>query len=211
MSSTSITLITPTDRPWNESVGVGGGIDRQETRTGCVRITLSNLQTAGGSMAGDVQYRPDENGRILWLEGRVRTSNASSASCFFGFTDANNDTVIIEDEDGNLNTVPSDAAGLLLEGEQLQRFQVVSVRGDNDGPQVDFNEINIANNEWHVLRIEVNTEGDVKCAVDGFYSDWQRGILDPTKEYCWAFSADGRGTAYNVEIDYLELQASREE
>ena len=99
---------------------------------GTGRLTLTNVQTAAAVMNGGAPSIEPEDTDAVVIEARVRVSDVDESSIFFGFTDADNDSVIIEDEDGSLNTVATDAFGFLLEGEQDETWQAVGVKNGAD-------------------------------------------------------------------------------
>ena len=196
-------LQTSANKRWNETTATGGTWTIQATEDGRLRLAMGNAATAAGSMAGNVQYRPDRMGGPMTFLARVRASVAASSCVFVGFTDANNDAVIIENEDGALNTVASDAVGVLLEGEQSLKWLGISVKGDSDGALIPIgNQKDVEDFEWHEVGVTVNRDGSVYFMVNGVNSPVYDNILDPTNEYCFAVGGDGRGTAYNLEVDY---------
>lgn len=203
-------LQTAADIRWRQTTATGGTFSVQSIDAGWLRLAMTTAETAAGIAAGAVQFRPDRMGGPMSFLARLKVSDADKASVFVGFTDANNDTVVIEDENGALNTVATDAVGVLLEGEQLEQWQGVSVKGGNDGDQITIpNQANVQNNEWHEVGVTVNREGGVYFMVDGQNTQVYDGLLDPTVQYCWAVSGDGRATAYNLDVDYICFKGYR--
>ena len=135
---------------------------------GVARIALEASDAQSANFATPVIWRPDKGGPLI-VEARVRTSDASKSSMFFGLTDDLDDTVIIEDEDGALNTVPADAVGFLLEGEQDGTWQAVSVKNNINGPQTPLGHdaFDAKDSRWQLLTLIVNESGDVKFYIDG--------------------------------------------
>ena len=203
-------LQTAANIKWTQNTETGGAFTVVAAESGWLQLAMTNAQTAGGSMAGSVQFRPDRNGGPMQFLARVRVSVANKASVFVGFTDSNADSVIIEDEDGTLNTVASNAVGVLLEGEQSLKWQGVSVKNNADGAQIPIgNQADVQNNEWHEVGVTVNRDGSVYFMVNGQNSPVYDGVLDVDTEYCWAVGGDGRGTAYNLQIDYYCVEVFR--
>lgn len=199
------------NNPWHETNAAGGSQSVHDEHGGWKRHALTAAQTAACLTATGQVIRPDM-GAPVTLEIYIRTSDADKSSIFFGLTDDKDEAnaVIIEDEDGNLNTVPTDAAGFLLEGEQDLTWQAVGVKGGNDLPQVLLSEMDdAADGVVQVLGLQVWTDGTV------LFFDNRRQVLkvdkmlDPTKTYAVAWSSDGRGTAHNVDADYVEYEFYR--
>lgn len=133
------------------SAGVnGGGVD---------------LVTASGEgdyavVYGPLAFEPDEC-TVAMMQARLRVSDVSVTSMFVGFTDAITDTVLIEDEEGTLESDPTDAFGVLLEGEQDETYQTVGVQNNTDATQVAVgagtNDVTVADqtdNNFHTIKIE---------------------------------------------------------
>ena len=133
------------------SAGVnGGGVD---------------LVTASGAsdhalVYGPLNFEPDEC-TVAMMQARLRIADVSVTSLFVGFTNSITDTVVIEDEAGSLNTVPTDAFGILLEGPQDETYQTVGVQNNSDNAQVFIgagtNDVTVADqtdNNFHTIKIE---------------------------------------------------------
>jgi len=141
--------------------------------------TVTNANTPGGAFAlttttgegdileivGPLTYECDAGLPItVTADVMVETDASAAAAIFFGFTDRNNATEepAIEDEDGTLATVATDAVGLMLEREQDATWQAVSVANDVDGAQTALTDLpDVADDVWQRLevRIEENTDG----------------------------------------------------
>ena len=193
-------------QPWTETVS-GATWSVQSLDTGMLRCALSANQTDSGQAAGEVQYRGDRNG-LLTARARIRTSVANKSSIFFGLTDSNAETggLVLENEDGTLNTVPANCAGLLLEGEQDEHWLGISVKGSADSDLIEIvGAPTVGNNQFFAVGLSVNSDGDVIYYVNGMHSPIQKAAVNPATQLCWSLSADARGTAYNVEMEIVEV------
>ena len=200
-----------TDFDVRVTTNTGGSAAHNATSGGCLRLSLTNAATAAVMIGGAVIFQPDE-GSPICLEARLRTSDASKSSIFCGLSDANTETnaVIIEDEDGTLNTVPTDAVGFLLEGEQDETWQAVGVKNNADHPQIALTEAADAeDDEFVTLRLEVNKDGDCYFYINGKRVYNQDAMLDATEKYAFVLGADGRETAYDVDLDMYDVRAPR--
>lgn len=188
---------------------------------GAGRITIAGDESDAVAVYGPLAYEPDEARRII-MQVRLRTSNVDTgadlgASLFIGFTDALTDTVIIEDEDGTLNTVATDAFGVLLETEQDTTYQTVGVGNGVDDAQAAFtNQIaDVAASEWHTLHIEADSGGNAarttvryRVRLDGLIlktaattvDGWTSSVARSSIVYTPVVSVDDRNAAYTVDI-----------
>jgi hypothetical protein len=164
-------------------------------------------------LAGENAWEVDE-GAPLVFETRLQTSVAASTSIFVGMSDANSDSVVIEDEDGTINTVATDAFGFLLEGEQDATWQRMGVQNDSDNTQAAFTgTTDAANSTTQTLRMEAyaSSSGTVLYFIDGKLcgsgspTSWFRSSI----VYTFVLSSDDRGTAYNADYDYVFVEAPR--
>jgi hypothetical protein len=181
-------------------------------------LTLAGDDADVVSVFGPRAYEPDEAGR-MWMQARIRSSSVVAASIFVGFTDSDADTVIIEDEDGTLNTVPTDAFGVLLEGEQDVTWQTMGVGNDVDDTQYASDNISdLAAATWTTVYIEADNRGNAartvvryRVRIDGTIltttntdsEGWTPSVARSSIIYCPVFSADDRGTAYTADIAEL--------
>ena len=199
-------------RVTDAGVGSTNAAYHSELGEGALRLAFAANNTAGSMAAGPVIIRPEYGGPIE-VAVRVRTSDADKSSIFFGLTDASTETnaVMIEDEDGTLNTVPADAVGFLLEGEQDETWNGIWVNSNSDGDltPLGHNAYDAKNNRWQMLHMQVYSDGTVRWYVDGALLGEKSKIIDPTEEYCWAIGGDARGTAYNLDVGYARYRMPR--
>jgi hypothetical protein len=162
-------------------------------------------------LAGELAWEVDE-GAPLIFETRHRNSAVASSSIFCGMSDANGDSVVIEDEDGTLNTVATDAFGFLLEGEQDATWQRMGVQSDTDNTQSAMTDAtDAANDTSQSLRMEAyaHTSGTVYYFVDGEQVARATSWFGSGVVYTFVLSCDDRGTAYNADWDYVYVSAPR--
>ena len=182
---------------------------------GAARAACAGDEGDAVGVFGPLAYEPDEAGRIV-MQSRIRISDVSVSSVFVGFTDADSDTVVIEDEDGTLNTVATDAFGVLLEGEQEGTWQTVGVQNNTDNAQAAGTNLvsDLADATWTTIFIEADASNS------GRYRVWVDGKIMTTantgsgNNYGYTTSAlrssivftpcflsvDDRGSAYNGDI-----------
>lgn len=179
------------------------------------RMTVGTSQTDACSLISMEAMAEVDEGETVVLEGRIRTSDADKSSIFFGFTDARDDEVIIENEDSTINTVATNAFGFLLEGEQDgAAWTVMGVEGDTDKTQAVIPITRIAaaaDSTTYTLRLEASSAGSgtVRAFVNGKLGTTLTNYFDSSNQWFVGIGADGRGTAYNVDIDYIKLTGPR--
>ena len=183
-----------TDAAYNSDLGEGA-----------LRLAFAANNTAGSMVGGRTIIEPQYGGPIE-VQARVRVSDVDVASVFFGLSDASTETnaVIIENEDGVLNTLPSDAVGFLLEGEEDTTWNGIWVNGDVDGDltPLGHNAFDAQDGRYQMLHLQVYRDGTVRWYIDGALLAEKSKIIDPTEEYCFVLGGDARGTAYNVDLGY---------
>ncbi|MDZ4249701.1 MAG: hypothetical protein U0990_06380, partial [Candidatus Nanopelagicales bacterium] len=185
---------------------------------GAGRITIGGDDADVVSVFGPRAYEPDECG-LGWMQTRIRSSVVATASLFIGMTDSDADTVIIEDEDGTIQTVPTDAFGVLLEGQEDGTWQTMGVGNDVDDTQFASSNItDLAASTWTTIRIEYDRNGNgaqtvvrYRVIIDGVIlrtsntdgNGWTVSTARSSIIYCPVVSADDRATAYTVDIAEL--------
>src|SRR3990167_8120283 len=169
------------------------------TANGFARIAIDTGETDEAQIYGPLAFEVDEC-TLATLHARVRVTDVSVASVFIGWTDQLiASEVPMEDEDGTLESVATDAVGILLEGEQDLTWQTVGVQNDTNNAQAA-----IGVTTGDVILPDANS-GTLK--VYGEDANGQM-VLAATRtsffrsSVCLApvVSADGRATAYNVDV-----------
>ncbi len=162
-------------------------------------------------------WETDEGPGDLVFEWRGYSTDADVSSVFVGLSDdqAQSGAVVIEDEDGTLNTVATDAVGFLLEGERVLnplKWQAVGVQNNVDNPQVTLTSGPAASDSGvQTLRmlLSEHNSGNVKFYIGGDLVSSQNSFHDSSIVYVPVISSDDRGTAYNFDTDYFYTSAPR--
>lgn len=192
--------------PVNVNVSTGGSVAAGSAHGGVLRLSLTAAQTAAASVGGPISLIPSK-ATCVGITCLLKCSDVSVASFFFGLSDSNGDAVIIEDEDGALNTVPTDAVGILFEGEQDLTPQRIAVINNSDGVQAALSPAeDLEDNKKVELRVMAWRSGLAEFFVNGRRVANVTDYYDPTEEYCFVFGADGRGSAYTVDIDHFDIE-----
>lgn len=204
---------SPTASRWIETVASSATQDILNRHGGWWRQVMAGDDGDATLIAWEQTWEIDEGAPIV-MEVRLRTSDSDKSSIFVGFTDNNAESggVVIEDEDGTLNTVATDAYGFLLEGQQDETWQAVGVDTDVDNTQAAMtNTTDAADDTTQTVRMEAHTvsSGTVLYYVDGILGSTRTSWVDTSLVLCPAVSCDDRGTAYNLDTDYVYVRAVR--
>jgi hypothetical protein len=171
-------------------------------------------------LIGPLDYELDEGAPLSGsVEVNVTVDGGVEAAIFFGLTDQNAASEVpMEDEDGTLASLATDAVGFMLEVEQDATWQAVSVLSGTDGAQTTLTSANdYAVGTWQRLRYETNGDGDTTFEMwdidaNNHYS--YRGVLHTRSSAVTTsvrlapvFSIDSRGAALNVQIRNLRFNS----
>ena len=192
--------------PLNVNKSTGGTISFPAVHGGGCRVSLTAAEGAAVSLISSPNLIPNMAVCVA-VTLLLSVSDVSKASFFFGLTDANNDAVIIEDEDGNLNTVPTDAVGFLFEGEQDETLQRIAVINNTNGVQAALSESeDLADGEKFELRLLAWKNGLAEFFVNGRRVAAIPNYYDESEQYGVGIGFDGRGTAYTATLDKLRVE-----
>ena len=192
--------------------------------------TVTQLAINGGAarhtMAGDdgdatavfapTPLEADESG-VMSMHTRIRSSDVSVSSIFVGWSDALTDTVVIEDEDGTLATVATDATGILLVGEQDETWQTVGVQGDTDNAQAAIGSAtndttckDAADSVWVSIDVQLDpaNSGTMRVYLDGQLVATRTSFFDSSVVLYPVVSVDDRNAAYTVDMAEISVSGS---
>jgi hypothetical protein len=208
---------------WLETVGSGtpATADITNRHGGWWRFTLGTNDADDIMLAGEVSWEVDEGSPLIY-ETRCRTSVAASTHIFAGMSDANTESSaigVIHDEDGTLVTTADDAFGFMLEGERQIKWQAVSTQDNATHAQTTLSgSADAANDTDQVLRVVATTRdsGTAEYYVGtslefggGKLVSTLTGSISSEVVYAPVIQANGRGSAVNVDFDYIFVQAPR--
>jgi hypothetical protein len=191
----------------------GGTCTRLLINGGAARMLNAADESEAVAIFGPGAFEPDEAGLIVG-QWRLRITDVSVASVFVGFSDADTDSVVIEDEDGTLAAVASDLFGVLLEGEQDTAWHLVTTQNGGTATQAAIAAgagiPDLADNEWTTIRIEADAanSGRFRVFIDGVLATtattgtggFLTSALRSSITFYPAVSQDNRNSAYNVDV-----------
>lgn len=194
----------------------GGTLTSTGVNGGGATLLTSTGEGDYAVMYGPLAFEPDEC-TVAMMQARLSISPIASVSTFIGFTDAITDNVLIEDEEGTLESDPTDAFGILLEGEQDETYQTVGVQNGADATQVAIgaatNDVTVADQtdgNYHTVKIEGVSADSGTMRV--FLSDVNGNLqLVATRTayfrssivYAPVVALDGRATAVTLNLAEL--------
>ncbi len=197
----------------NETVADAATQDLLNKHGGWWRMVLAGDDADAVLLAGERMFEVDE-GHPLIFEAGVRSSTGNTTTAFLGFTDnpVESGAVIIEYENGAINSFATDAVGFLIEGEADLTWQAAGVQGDQDNSLVALTEgADFAADTTQYLRMELTPDdsGTVLFHIDGALVSEQTSFFSSEVLYCPAISTDDRASAFNFDIDFIYASAPR--
>lgn len=194
----------------------GGTVSTAGVNGGGAALVTSTGEGDYALMYGPLAFEPDEC-TVAMMQARLSSNPIASVSSFIGFTDSIADTVIIEDEDGTLNTVATDAFGVLLEGEQDETYQTVGVQNDVDNSQVvigagtdDLTVDDQTDGNYHTIKIEgtAANNGTMRVYLSDVNGNLQlvatrTSYLRSSIVFAPVVSLDGRATTVTLNLAEL--------
>ena len=205
------------DRPaasWllGSTTASGGSVVRRDSPGGQARFACTTSASAGVSLATQLIFRPEVGGRID-INTMIKLSNIAAASLFFGVSRDDDVAVHIENEDGTLAAATNvdDAAGFLLEGEESAEFKAITRKSDVFGELLDLSSQVPAPvvDKWMRLGLSIYASGTVQFRVANQQVLEVKDAIRPDQSYAVVLGIDGRGTAYNLDVDFISWNAPR--
>jgi len=186
-------------------VGLLTTTDEAEHTCGVTTAKMFDLTLNGGFVA----------------ECRVQFGDLDTKQFYFGFTDVNDDTAILEG--GNilgstetLTLTASDLCGFLLSAELTEDemwhmvFNGGSTTGETDSTEVESG-VDAVAGEYDVLRIEVDPNGTARWYVNGVLKQTQAGAVSLTTDLALMAMVEAKGAAIETAyVDYVSVGANRD-
>lgn len=157
------------------------------------------------------------------LECRVQFANLDTKQFFFGLSDENDDTEVLEDnlvciKSGAPTTVvltASDLCGFLLSSEATDHedwhavYNGGTTTGETTSTNIDLSDDAVAG-EWQVLRLEVDPDGTARWYIDGVLLKTLEGAVSTTTDMAAiALLQATTTTNMTADLDYILVRAAR--
>ena len=155
------------------------------------------------------------------IECRVQFPDLDTKAFYFGLTDVNGDTAILEGENlvaasGTLTLSASDLCGFLIDAEATDDEDWIMVyNGGTTSGETTIANIDADNDavaaEWDVLRLEVSINGTARWYVNGVLKQTVTGAVSTSTDLAVLAMIEARSAAIEYAwIDYIAIEANRD-
>ena len=154
-------------------------------------------------------------------ECRVQFADLDTKAFYFGFTDVNTDTTILEGNQlvaasGTLTLSASDLCGFLLDAEAtddedwIMAYNGGTTTGETTIGNIDADDDAVAG-EFQILRLEIAPNGTARWYVDGVLKQTKTGAVSTTTDLALLAMIEARAASNEyVYLDYIYVSANRD-
>ena len=155
------------------------------------------------------------------IECRVQFPDLDTKAFYFGLTDVNDDTTILEGNNlvaasGTLTLSASDLCGFLIDAEATDDEDWIMVynggttTGETTIANIDADNDAVAG-EWDILRLEVGINGTARWYVNGVLKQTVTGAVSTSTDLAVLAMIEARSAAIEYAwIDYIAIEANRD-
>jgi hypothetical protein len=155
------------------------------------------------------------------IECRVQFPDLDTKAFYFGLTDVNGDTAILEGENlvaagGTVTLSASDLCGFLIDAEATDDEDWIMVyNGGTTTGQTTIASIDADNDavaaEWDILRLEVSINGTARWYVNGVLKQTVTGAVSTSTDLAVLAMIETRADSNEYAwIDYIAIEANRD-
>ncbi len=155
------------------------------------------------------------------IECRVQFPDLDTKAFYFGLTDVNDDTTILEGNNlvasgTSLTLSASDLCGFLIDAEATDDEDWIMVyNGGTTSGETTIANIDADNDavaaEWDVLRLEVSINGTARWDVNGVLKQTVTGAVSTSTDLAVLAMIEARSAAIEYAwIDYIAIEANRD-
>jgi len=187
---------------------------------GVIQLTTTNEAEHTAGLTTAKCFDVGLMGTIV-AEARVRFTDLDTKEFYFGFTDVNDDTAILEG--GNIHgatttitLTASDLCGFFLSAELTddEDWHMVynggATTGETTSTSIDADDDAVAG-EFQVLRLEIDNNGTARWYIDGVLKQTVSGAVSTTTDLACMAMVEAKGAAVEtVDIDYILVRANRD-
>lgn len=149
------------------SLGTGDTIAISEVQGGSVLMTTGSVDNDSEMLSTAIIYSADKKAICEW---RITITDVSGTGLFVGFSDAKveiNNSIAIHYPDDTLTTVATNAVGFVIDADHsTSSIMCEGVKAGTDATS-DDTDIDWADGETKVLRVELDVDGNAVFLVDG--------------------------------------------
>ena len=155
-------------------------------------------------------------------ECRVQFADLDTKAFWFGFSDVNGDTAILEGEQlvaasDTLTLSASDLCGFLLDAEAgtnhedwIMAYNGGTTTGETSAPNIDANDDAVAG-EFQILRLEIANNGTARWYIDGVLKQTVTGAISTSTDVGLVAMIEARAASNEyVYLDYIYASATRD-
>ena len=155
------------------------------------------------------------------IECRVQFPDLDTKAFYFGLTDVNDDTTILEGNNlvaasGTLTLSASDLCGFLIDAEATDDEDWIMVynggttTGETTIANIDADNDAVAG-EWDILRLEVGINGTARWYVNGVLKQTVTGAVSTSTDLAVMAMIEARAASNEYAwIDYIAIEANRD-
>ena len=155
------------------------------------------------------------------IECRVQFPDLDTKAFYFGLTDVNDDTTILEGNNlvaasGTLTLTASDLCGFLIDAEATDDEDWIMVynggttTGETTIANIDADEDAVAG-EYDILRLEVAPNGTARWFINGALKQTVEGAVSTTTDLAVLAMIETRAASIEYAwIDYIAIEANRD-
>ena len=155
------------------------------------------------------------------IECRVQFPDLDTKAFYFGLTDVNDDTTILEGNNlvasgTSLTLSASDLCGFLIDAEATDDEDWIMVynggttSGETTIANIDADNDAVAG-EWDILRLEVSINGTARWYVNGVLKQTVTGAVSTSTDLAVLAMVEARSAAIEYAwIDYIAIEANRD-
>ena len=155
------------------------------------------------------------------IECRVQFPDLDTKAFYFGLTDVNGDTAILEGENlvaasGTLTLSASDLCGFLIDAEATDDEDWIMVynggttTGETTIANIDADNDAVAG-EWDILRLEVGINGTARWYINGVLKQTVTGAVSTSTDLAVLAMIEARAASNEYAwIDYIAIEANRD-
>ena len=155
------------------------------------------------------------------IECRVQFPDLDTKAFYFGLTDVNDDTTILEGNNlvasgASLTLSASDLCGFLIDAEATDDEDWIMVynggttSGETTIANIDADYDAVAA-EWDVMRLEVSINGTARWYVNGVLKQTVTGAVSTSTDLAVLAMIEARSAAIEYAwIDYIAIEANRD-
>ena len=155
------------------------------------------------------------------IECRVQFPDLDTKAFYFGLTDVNADTTILEGEigvaaSGTLTLSASDLCGFLIDAEAtddedwIMLYNGGTTSGETTIANIDADNDAVAG-EWDILRLEVSINGTARWYINGVLKQTVTGAVATSTDLAVLAMIETRAASIEYAwIDYIAIEANRD-